>query len=284
MHTVRYNRRVLYVTKADGTSEPFREEKVIASLVRAGASREDASAIAARIIGRMKSGQTTSAIYAAAFAELRKAARPIAARYSLRRALHDLGPTGFPFEDFVGELFRAEGYRVEVRKTLSGACVPHEVDVFATREDRCMIAELKFHNRPGFKTDVKTALYVEARYHDIKSGAGACTIDAHALVTNTKFTDQAIAYGECVGLTLISFSYPRGGSLLDLMDKHRLYPVTALTTLTNAEKARLLESGTVAARTLTERPEVLRSSGIARGKHARVCDEVTALCDGGALP
>ena len=152
-----------YVTKADGTSEPLREEKVIASLMRAGAPRPEAQTITDRVLRALPNGTDTNRIYAAVFRELRKHKGTLAARYSLRHALHDLGPTGFPFEDFVGALFRAEGYVVDVRKTVEGACVPHEIDVYAVRSDECMMAELKFHNRPGFKTDVKAALYVHAR-------------------------------------------------------------------------------------------------------------------------
>ena len=110
------------------------------------------------------------------------------------------------------------------------------------------------------------------------AGRTACRIDRHALITNTKFTDTAIAYAKCVGLSLISFSYPAGGSLHDLMERHSLYPVTALTTLSTAEKARLLASGVVVARSLLERPELLRSAGIAGTKHKKVCEEIGALC------
>ncbi|HLR91356.1 MAG TPA: hypothetical protein VK040_10390 [Balneolaceae bacterium] len=72
--------------------------------------------------------------------------------------------------------------------------------------------------------------------------------------TNTRFTSDAIQYGKCVGLLLTSWDYPRGNGLKDRIDKSGLHPLTALTTLTKAEKTKLLDEGIVLCKELHGNP------------------------------
>jgi hypothetical protein len=162
---------------------------------------------------------------------------------------------------------------METRKIIQGKCVPHEVDFYASHPERgeYIAAELKYHNDPGYKTDVKTALYVKARFEDIFScdpKVRACPIDRGMLVTNTKFTTEAIRYGECAGLELLGWSYPEKDNLLERMQRTRVYPITALTTLTRAQKNLLIGAQTIAVdEILTDRSRlaVLRLSAEAVG-------------------
>lgn len=195
-------------------------------------------------------GASSREIYARAFALLRREARPVAARYALRRALLELGPSGHPFEDFISHLYRAEGWEVETRKLIKGKCVSHEVDFYASHpgEKEHIAAELKYHNDPGYKTDLKVALYVKSRFDDIFScdaGVRACPIDRGILVTNTKFTSEAIAYAECSGVELLGWGYPAGGNLFMRMSRAKIYPITTLTGLSRAEKRLLVERGVI---------------------------------------
>ncbi|MDB5244741.1 MAG: hypothetical protein JWN18_611 [Parcubacteria group bacterium] len=242
------------ITKADGSTEIFDPGRLMLSLERAGAGPHTAERITETITATVAPGASSKEIYSRAFTLLRKEARPIAARYSLRRALLELGPTGHPFEDFVSHLFRAEGWQVETRKLIRGHCVTHEVDLYATHPEKneFLAAELKYHNDPGYKTDLKVALYVKARFEDIftcDSTVRACPIDRGLLVTNTKFTSEAIAYAECAGVELLGWGYPEGGgagSLFTRMSHARVYPITALMSLSMAEKRLLMESGVIA--------------------------------------
>jgi hypothetical protein len=266
------------VVKGDGTTEPFKPEKLVHSLMHAGAAAAVAERIAEDIRRTITDGMTTTEVYRRAFQLLKRVERPAAARYSMRRAILELGPTGFLFEDFVGELFKANSYRVEVGKVLPGKCVEHEVDVVASSPERCIGAELKFHNKIGYKTDVKVALYVKARFDDIASASGKCPLDEMWLITNTKFTSQAISYGQCAGLHLVGWSYPSRGNLGDMIRETGLYPVTALTTLTRAEKDRLMMQNTALCKHVIENAESLRAAGITEGKHRSVLEESRALC------
>jgi hypothetical protein len=231
-------------------------------------------------------GARSKEIYARAFALLRKEGRPVAARYALRRALLELGPTGHPFEDFVSHLYRKEGWRVETRKILQGKCVAHEVDFYAEHPEQGVhiAAELKYHNDPGYKTDLKVALYVKSRFEDIFSCDTAkhtCPIDRGLLVTNTKFTSEAIAYAECAGVELLGWGYPTNNSLFMRMSRAKVYPITTLTGISQAEKRLCIENGLIAADEAAQDPHLLDPLRLSPERVGMVLAEIEGLL---ALP
>lgn len=65
------------------------------------------------------------------------------------------------------------------------------------------------------------------------------------LVTNTRFTEDAINYGKSVGLTMLSWDYPKNNGLKANIDKLSLYPITTLTTLTKKEKIQLINENII---------------------------------------
>ncbi|KKW42768.1 hypothetical protein A3I46_03075 [Candidatus Kaiserbacteria bacterium RIFCSPLOWO2_02_FULL_54_13] len=238
------------IIKADGTQEVFDPERLVTSLIRAGAGAYTAERIAKTITDTVVPGAASHEIYSRAFTLLRKEARPVAARYALRRALLELGPSGHPFEDFISHLYRAEGWQVETRKLIRGKCVQHEVDFYASHRDQneFLAAELKYHNDPSYKTDLKVALYVKSRFDDIfacDSSIRECPIDRGILITNTKFTSEAIAYAQCSGVELLGWGYPADNNLFMRMSRAKVYPITALTGFSQAEKRMLIERGTI---------------------------------------
>lgn len=269
------------IVKADGSIEPFDGSKLEASLRKAGASTTAASRIRHAIEASLVNGARTQDIYRRAFQMLRRDARAVAARYSLRRALFEFGPTGHPFEDFVAELFKAEGWNVEWRKLIPGRCVPHEVDVYATKEGEYLAAELKYHNDPGFKTDIKVALYVKARFDDIRNcdpkEKEVCPIDHGYLVTNTKFTSQAIDFAKCSGLNLVGWTYPSEGNLYDRIMSTSVYPVTTLTSLRKGEKRLLIDQGVVTTGQLKEKRDALRSMNVSPERIGTIMAEIESL-------
>lgn len=239
------------IVKAGGEREVFDPSRLVSSLRRAGAGIHAAERIARSVTATVMSGMSSREVYSRAFALLRKESRPAAARYSLRRALFELGPTGHPFEDFVSRLFRAEGWQVETRKIIRGKCVSHEVDLYASHpgQEVHLAAELKYHNDPNYKSDLKTALYVKSRFDDIfacDAAARACPVDRGILITNTKFTSEAVAYAECAGVELLGWSYPADDSLFMRMARAKVYPLTALTRLSRGEKNLLMDNGVIA--------------------------------------
>ncbi|HUY62839.1 MAG TPA: ATPase [Candidatus Paceibacterota bacterium] len=270
------------IVKADGTTETFDEVRLILSLERAGAGAHAAEHIAHTIVDRIVPGTSSQEIYRRAFLLLRREARPVAARYALRRALLELGPSGHPFEDFVSRLFKAEGWQVETRKIIQGKCVPHEVDFYASHpaQGEYLAAELKYHNDAGYKTDLKVALYVKSRFDDIFScdpGVRACPLTRGLLVTNTKFTSEAVAYAECSGVELLGWGYPHDNTLFMRMSRAKVYPVTTLTSLTRSEKRILIEQGTVSVDEIVENRRTLDSLRLSPEKVGTLLAEAEGL-------
>lgn len=271
----------ILVAKADGTSEPFEIAKLRSSLKRAGAEKGAVEQISAEIEKELYNGISTSEIYRRAFAHLREH-RGVAARYSLKRAVLEFGPSGFPFEMYLAELFRAQGFTAVTDQIIQGACVEHEVDVVVSQKAGAKVkkptvyVEAKFHNTIGFKTDLKTVLYVKARIDDIR--ATKTDPIAGLVVTNTKFTEKAVQYATCAGLELLGWEYPAKNNLHDKVVAAHLYPITALTSLSKREKTALLNENKVLCNALRSDGEVLERVGI-RGRRAdAVLEEVGALC------
>lgn len=269
------------IVKADGSAEPFNPQKLVASLVRAGAEHSIADDIAGQIERVLYPGITTQEIYRQAFAKLREARRGTAARYSLKRALLEFGPSGFPFEAYLAELFKAEGYKTQIDQVIHGACVPHEVDVVLKKGDETAYVEAKFHNAAGFKTDLKTVLYVKARLDDIaarRKAEDAKGTMRGMVITNTKFTSRAVEYAACAGIELLGWEEPQGHTLQDRIEAVKLYPVTALTTLGRREKMALLSQNKVLCTALPKDTRALAGAGLTGHKADRVLEEVAALC------
>lgn len=275
--------RQINVVKADGEREFFDRRKLENSLHRVGADGAIIKKIVDHIEGEIVDGISTSDIYHHAFDLLKKFQRPVATRYSLRRALIGLGPTGFPFELFISEIFKAQGYATLTDQIVQGHCVPHEIDVVAFNDQKLVMSEIKFHNELGFKTDLKVALYVKARVDDLKQntfmyGGKQRPLDEAWLITNTKFTQTAIDYGTCVGLKMIGWNYPEsGGHLEDLIEKNKLHPVSCLLSLSVGNKQELYRRGVVLCSTLKTNPAVLREIGLTESKTIEVQQEVESL-------
>jgi len=269
----------MLITKQDGEQENFDPSKLKRSLARVGCSEGICEEVIGDVTKELKEGDSTSKIYKRAFELLREKEKPLAARYSMKRAVLALGPSGFPFEDFMSEIFRARGCQdVETQKAMQGACAPHEVDLYAKQNGRTIVAELKFHNRLGIKTDLKVALYVHARFEDLRKAETGNAIDEGWLITNTEFTSNAINYGRCTGLTLISWEYPEKGSVRNLIEETRVQPITALTTLSVSEKRMLMERRIVLCRMLQDNRDALTHIGLSEKKISEVLTEGNALC------
>ena len=154
------------------------------------------------------------------------------------------GESGYPFEKYVAELLRSKGYDVKVGPILQGRCVSHEVDVFAESDKEIIMGECKYRNSSDGAYDVKTALYVHARHEDLRSEMKKQYPGRKLsgwLVTNTRFTDDAIQFAECSGMYIVSWRYPRKHSLEKMIEESTLYPVTVLSGLNSRQIHKLIE-------------------------------------------
>ena len=267
------------IAKADGQLEPFDPAKLEHSLAHAGASSTMRARILAKVIHELHAGIMTEEIYRHAFEMLKSEEKtPVAARYSMKRAVFALGPSGFPFERFLAEVFKGHGWSVSTEVTLMGRCVTHEVDVLMEKDGERVGVEAKFHNDPGGKTDVKDALYVKARYDDLKlAPQSSSRVTEGCLITNTRFTRNAIRYAQCSNLRIIGWDYPRTRGLLTLIEEARVHPLTCLTTLTDSEKRRFLDKKIVLCKHV-QTPHILKEFGVKPDRIASVVDEAKQLC------
>lgn len=264
------------VLKASGAVEDFSEEKLKNSLMRAGANDVLAQWVTDKIKQRIKDGTRTSEIHDRAFDLLRKEEGPFAARYRLKRAIMELGPTGHPFEKLVAWILKGEGYEAQTNLLIRGKCVTHEVDVVAKKEGKQIMVEAKYHNERGIKSDVKVAMYVHSRFEDIKS---VDRWDEAWLITNTKLTSDAREYSACAGLTAIAWNYPHDRSLQYLIEKEHLHPLTSLLTLDSWAKRALLDKGLVLVKEVDD--STLSSIGVKQSKQQGILAEVRSLLNGG---
>lgn len=269
----------ILITKADGEQEPFDPLKLDISLARAGAGESVRARIIAHIKRELKPKMTTQEIYRHAFEFLRREeTTPVAARYSIKRAVFALGPSGFPFEQFLAEILRAHGWTTQTGVALTGRCAPHEVDVLAEKNGRRVGIEAKFHNEPGGKTDIKDALYVYARYEDLKHAPDASSkVSEGWLVTNTQFTRNAIRYAQCSNLTLLGWDYPHERGLLKMIEEAKVHPLTCLTTLSEGEKHRLLDNKIVLCKHI-QTGHLLEEYGVKPARIPSVMEEAHRLC------
>lgn len=272
------------ITKASGQKAPFNEGKLKQSLLRSGATNEQADDITNEVMEMLVEGMSTRKIYKAAFRLLRNYSRPAAARYKLKQAIMELGPSGFPFEMFVAELLKYKGYQTKVGVIVQGHCVKHEIDVIAEKDEHHFMIECKFHNHQGYASDVKIPLYIQSRFLDVEKQWKQ--LDGHAekfhqgwVVTNTRFSDDAAQYGRCMNMNLVGWDYPKHNGLKDWIDGSGLHPVTSLTSLTQKEKQQLLDKKIVLCKTMHHNNALLQSIGVKPPRLQKVMDECAALCE-----
>lgn len=271
------------IKKYSGETVQFDRDKLISSLTNAGSGIELANEIAQEVEKRLFDGISTKTIYQMAFKRLKKSRRTSASKYKIKKAIMELGPSGFPFEQFVSHIFNNDGYRTEVGVVIQGNCVAHEVDVVARKDNLCHISECKYHNSQKKVSDVKVPLYIDSRFRDImariKAEKGNGTKYKGWIFTNTRFTSDAIQYANCAGIQLISWDYPSGKSLKDRIRNSGLMPITALTTLTRREKTAILDKGIVLCSELFKQKNVLAEVGVARTRLSKVLEDLEELCE-----
>ncbi len=243
---------MISVLKANGLLEPFSENKVNNSLTASGIDKNIRKDIIKELKQYLYDGISTKEIYKIV-AQLLDKKRPfLSSRYNLKQAIMALGPSGYPFENFFAKILNTSGFKTKVSYYVKGKCISHEIDILAQKENDLFAIEAKFHNKQGIKTDVKTALYVYARFLDIKLTKinifKTNNINQMWLVTNTKLTSKAIKYCNCVGIKAIGWNYQKEWSLQSLVEKSGLYPITCLSSLSKQDREMLLGRGIVSCR------------------------------------
>lgn len=271
------------IIKYSGEKVKFSLDKLRASLNRSGADKQTINRVIDSVCDELYQGITTKEIYNRAFALLKKKESYLASKYKLKKAIYELGPTGFPFERFISAILKYSGYTTEVDRIIQGKCVTHEIDVVAHKNNETTIVECKFHHQQGLNCNVKIPLYINSRYQDVKAHWNVkankeTELTKGWVVTNTRFTKDALKYGNCCGLYLLSWDYPKDNGLKDRIDRLGLYPVTVSTLLTKREKQFLLSREIVLCRELIGDVFYLDHLGISEPRKQKIVNEIKSLC------
>ena len=271
----------IHVTKGNGEKVVFNPDKLKQALESSGAGRGEQEKIIHQVTQKLYDGISTGKIYHMAFDLLKKESHKMAGRYKLKKAIMELGPTGFPFEKFVGKIFESMGYKTETGVIVQGKCVSHEIDVIARKPTEMLMIECKFHSDNLTKSSVQVPLYIYSRFQDVKASwekeYGQNIQYRGGVVTNTRFSDDAVNYGTCAGLLVISWDYPTGNSLKHRIDKSGLHPVTSLISLSKAQKQQILEKGIVLCSELEDNKTILKEIGISKGQITKILFEAENL-------
>lgn len=269
------------VVKGNGKKVLFEPEKLKQALQSAGAGSEEQNSITERVTLQLYDGIPTRQIYKMAFDLLKKESHKLAARYKLKNAIMELGPTGFPFEIFVGRIMESMGYSVEIGVIIQGKCVQHEVDVVARKPGEMLMIECKFHSNNQTNSSVQVPLYIQSRFQDVKASwekqYGKDIRYRGGVVTNTRFSDDAVQYGTCAGMLVISWDFPENTGLKYWIDKTGLHPVTSLISLTKAQKQWLLQKEIVLCNELATNQNLFQEMGIPEKQKKKILREAERL-------
>lgn len=278
------DKKEIKIIKSSGEKVNFSLDKLRNSLKHSGADHNQISEILKTVENELFDGISTNEIYNRAYALLKGKKPVFASKYKLKKAIYELGPTGFPFERFIAAVLEYSGYTVEVSVLINGSCVTHEIDIVAHKNNSVTIIECKFHNEEGRNCNVKVPLYIHSRYHDVKlhwysKKNTPKPLNKGWVVTNTRFTEDAITYGKCVDLYLLSWDYPKNDGLKERIDRLGLYPITVSSLLSNREKQFLLSRNVVLCRQLLKDKFFLDHLGISQERKNKILEEIGQLCN-----
>lgn len=273
------------MSKFSGELVPFDQEKLRVSLYKSGADRNEVKQVIEEIFPLLYDGMPTKELYQLAFRHLKKMSNSLAARYSLKKALRDLGPAGYYFEKWVARFFNSYGYQTMTGKLIPGVAVTHEADVIARKGDDTFWIECKFRNTVDAKITVTTPMYLLSRIKDISVKEydlfdSKTTFTRGWLVTNAYLTTDSVHFGEYYGIDLLSWDYPNGKSIKNLTDQKALYPITCLTTITKKEKELLLSESCIMVKDLMADRSFLNKLNLTRRKQKIILKEVCELVEG----
>jgi len=268
----------MQIRKSDGTKQKFDEQKLARGLERAKVPKSLITETIKHIEKMSRPGTSTNAIHTNTLHFLEARDPASAARYNLKRAMLNIGPSGYPFENYIAKLMQAYGWKTQVGITIPGKCVTHEIDIYGEREgskDRAV--EAKYHSRVGIKTDVKTTLYVKARHDDLTTKNPNLK---GVLITNTQFTADAIAYGECTGMKMKGWDYPKNEGLAKYIEDKQLYPITVFSKIQKHITSKLTNHGIVLASELCElKHHDAKQFGLSQLKLEEIQQEAKLLCN-----
>lgn len=273
---------MIHVRKADGTSQLFDREKIVATCLRMGATKETAEAVAKSVESHVYNGVESREILGMIFRTLGRYKPAVRYHIDLRRALGLLRSKP-DFEVFVQVLLSEHGYEVTPNRILRGRCVEHEVDAIARKDGQTYIVEVKQHSDYHTLTGLDVARIARAVLEDLVEGYGVglnqLKVDRAMIVCNTRFSEHAKQYATCRNILHIGWSSPPEHDLQTMIKERSVYPVTYLRGLKTLTRDRLASVGIVTLRQLVhKRPvELSRETGIKKADAAMLIERANGI-------
>jgi hypothetical protein len=242
------------VRKFDGSKQQFDRNRIIHTCLRNGASEDSARKIADSIASDLYEGMATREILELVWSHLGRHHPESLARIDLRMALSILSSKP-DFENYVSLILRNLGYTVQSNRVLRGKCVEHEIDAIAQKESRTYYVEIKHHRRAHTYTSLDVPMKVWATLQDLaegkKLGHHNISFTNSLILCNTKFTNHARTYADCVGIDHIAWKSPAPNGLENIIERNGLYPVTLLRDVDRRLQRTLIDNGILLLRQLS---------------------------------
>ncbi|MBI4131930.1 MAG: restriction endonuclease [Nitrosarchaeum sp.] len=256
--------RNFFIFKADGSKVRFNANKILSTCMRAGASRNAAQRILKKVRSDVYRDMGTSDIYKLVLQAIseEKDAMGLHQRYQLKEAIMRLGPSGFAFENYVADLLKYYNLQVSgIRVNVKGKCALHEIDLIGMSDSRQFMIECKHNSHRGTFVGLKVALYTHARFLDTSP-----RFSGELIFCNSKISEKAKKYANCIGQQVFSWRYPSEKSLERVIEQNKLYPITILN-LSSKELGIFSNIGMMIAKDLLEYDEIKLSKKT--GIHAK---------------
>lgn len=252
----------LFVTKVDGSKEPFDRKKVVRTCMRMGATEEMSEVIAKKIEEEVYDGIESRKILQMIFRSMRRY-RPVCRHIiDLRKSLSLLRSKP-DFEIYIQMLLKEHGYDVLSNQIINGKCVEHEVDAVAKKDGKTTIVEVKHHFDYHTPIGLDEARIARAVYEDVsegfENGSNNLKIDHVMIISNTKLSKHAERYVKCRNIEHKGWSYPSHYDLQTMIEEKKLYPVSIIRGLKLQVIESLTSNGIVMLKQLLKmNPEELR--------------------------
>jgi len=215
-----------FVIKSTKQKELYDKTKVFDSLKRINLSEDKINEILFAIDKKLPKVVSTKRLFEFIFNYLKKFETSKYYRFNLKQAIFKLGPTGYPFEKFIAHLFSLYGYQSFHNVFLKGKCLSYEIDVLIENDEVIYAGECKFHQVNWARNDLKIVLYCYARFLDLKEINYPNKNFLPLIITNTRFTTEAIRFCKCYNIGFISWKEPENNNLVSLIEGKLAYPLT----------------------------------------------------------
>jgi Holliday junction resolvase-like predicted endonuclease len=261
---------MVYVTKADGSKQPFDKQKIINTCLRLQATLEQAQSIADKIEARAYDGIPTKKILQMVFLYMKKYRPAIGYQIDLRQAIAMLRSKP-DFEVYTAKLFEALGYKVETNLIIQGKCVEHEIDVVARKDNEIILVEVKHHVNHHTYSGLEVFLQLNSTLEDLRegyeTGKNNFRFTKAILICNTKVSEHAKRYALCKGLEFIAWKFPPEKGLERIIEGYKLYPITFLKGIEREEVYKLADAGIVTIKQLLDDVEkISRKTGMNKSR------------------